>query len=79
LFGTAEEVSGAAAREAERRYETRFPLYPAWRASLTEDDVAREYRFYRIVVSRVKILDEAELGDGLVVRATIVRPERDGS
>jgi uncharacterized protein YhbP (UPF0306 family) len=74
LFGIAEEVSGAAAREAERRYETRFPMYPAWRASLAEDDVAREYRFYRIVVSTVKILDEEALGDGLVVWATVVRP-----
>jgi uncharacterized protein YhbP (UPF0306 family) len=74
LFGTAEEVSGAAAREAERRYETRFPLYHAWRVSLAEDDLAREYRFYRIVVTTVKILDEEALGDGLVVRATVVRP-----
>ena len=36
-------------------------------------DLAREYRFYRVVVSTVKILDEEALGDGLVVRATVVR------
>jgi uncharacterized protein YhbP (UPF0306 family) len=79
LFGTAEEVSGAAAREAERWYETRFPAYGAWRSSLAERDLAREYRFYRIAVTTVKILDEEALGDGLVVRATVVRPERDRS
>jgi uncharacterized protein YhbP (UPF0306 family) len=74
LFGTAEEVSGAAAREAERWYATRFPAYDAWRSSVAERDLAREYRFYRIAVSTVKILDEQAVGDGMVVRATIVRP-----
>jgi uncharacterized protein YhbP (UPF0306 family) len=79
LFGTGEEASGSAAQDAERRYAARFPAYDAWRASLGEGDVAREYRFYRVVVSTVKILDEEALGDGAVVRASIVRLERDGS
>ena len=49
------------------------PLVPLVEASLAEDDLAREYRFYRVVVSTVTILDEEALGDGLVVRATVVR------
>jgi uncharacterized protein YhbP (UPF0306 family) len=79
LFGTAEEAAGPAAENAKRRYEARFPAYDAWRASLPGGHLAREYRFYRIVVSAVKILDEEALSDGMVVRATIVRPERDRS
>lgn len=73
MFGTGEELSGSAAQDAERWYGARFPAYYGWRASLGEGDLAREYRFYRVVVSTVKILDEVALGDGVVVRATVVR------
>lgn len=73
LFGTAEEASGSMAEEAEHWYGSRFPAYPTWKASLAEGDVARQYRFYRVIVSAVKMLDEEALGDALFVHAAVVR------
>jgi uncharacterized protein YhbP (UPF0306 family) len=73
LFGTAEEASGSAAEDAERWYGTRFPAYHTWKPSLAEGDLAREYRFYRVVVSTVKILHEEALGDAIFVRGTVGR------
>jgi uncharacterized protein YhbP (UPF0306 family) len=75
LFGIAEEASGSAAERAERAYGTRFPDYHTWKVSLSEDDLARQYRFYRIVVNTVKVLDEETLGAAIFAWATIVRPE----
>ncbi len=75
LFGIAEEASGSAAERAERSYGARFPDYHTWKASLSEDDLARQYRFYRIVVNTVKVLDEETLVDALFAWATIVHPE----
>ena len=73
LFGTAEEVSGPAAQHAERWYDARFPAYHEWRASLAEGDPAREYRFYRVTVGALTILDEERLGDAVLIRGTVVR------
>jgi hypothetical protein len=42
-------------------------------AALKPGDPAGEYRFYRFVPERVKILDEAEFGDAVFVQADIVR------
>jgi uncharacterized protein YhbP (UPF0306 family) len=74
LFGTGEETSGSSAQEAERWYRRRFPAYESWKASLEDDDLARQYRFYRFAVATVKVLDEAELGDAVFARASVVRP-----
>ena len=47
--------------------------YPAWKAARKPGDPAGQYRFYRFVPERVKILDEAEFGDAVFVQAAIVR------
>ncbi|RPJ80210.1 MAG: pyridoxamine 5'-phosphate oxidase family protein [Acidobacteria bacterium] len=73
LFGTAEEASGSAAEDAERWYEGRFAGYATWKASLSAGDLARQYRFYRVVVSTVTILDEEVLGHARFVQGTVVR------
>lgn len=73
LFGTAEEAAGAAAEGAQRWYGTRFPDYHTWKASLPDRHLAREYRFFRIVVSTVKILDEDTFGDATFVQGSVVR------
>lgn len=73
LFGTCQETSGSSAEEAEWSYERRFQAYQKWKATLRNDDLARQYRFYRFDVGTVKILDEKNLGDAVWVRATVVR------
>ena len=72
LFGTGEATSGSAAEEAERSYRRRFEDYENWKATLKEDDLARQYRFYRFDVAAVKILDEKNWGD-VWVRASVLR------
>jgi uncharacterized protein YhbP (UPF0306 family) len=74
LFGNCEQTAGASADEAERSYRTRFPVYDRWKAALGEDDPGRQYRFYRFDVTAVKVLDEKNLGDGVFVRADVLRP-----
>jgi uncharacterized protein YhbP (UPF0306 family) len=71
LFGTCAVTSGAAAEEAERVYRKRFPGYPKWKASLKNEDLGHEYRFYRIDVASIKVLDESNLGDAVFVRASV--------
>ena len=56
-----------------RVYGHRFTAYAAWKAALKPGDPAGQYRFYRFVPERVKILDEAEFGDAVFVQAAIVR------
>lgn len=75
LFGTCHEVTGAHAAEAEREYAQRFEAYVGWSAQLKADDPGRDYRLYRFVPHRVKILDESEFGDAVFVLADIVRTE----
>jgi uncharacterized protein YhbP (UPF0306 family) len=73
LFGHCTEVGGDDVRDAERVYGHRYTAYAAWKATQQPSDPAREYRFYRFVPERVKILDEAEFGDAVFVQAEIVR------
>ena len=63
LFGTAREVEGAAARNAEKLYAARFPAYG--RTDLSA------YRFYVLRPRRLKLFDERELGTGVFVTARI--------
>jgi uncharacterized protein YhbP (UPF0306 family) len=64
LFGSAREVQARAAREAESIYARRFP-------SAGED--LSSYRFYRLHPRRLKLFDEAVLGAGVFVTASITR------
>jgi uncharacterized protein YhbP (UPF0306 family) len=63
LFGSAREVAAPAARPAERVYARRFP--ESAQADLSP------YRFYRFRPSRMKLFDEAALGAGVFVTATV--------
>lgn len=65
LVGTARELSGRTAAEAERLYAQRFPAY-------TVTHLAR-YRFYRFDPRRLKIFDEQALGGGVIVTALVRR------
>jgi uncharacterized protein YhbP (UPF0306 family) len=62
LFGSAWELVGPAALDAERIYARRFPEY-------REDFGA--YRFYRFRPRRAKLFDEPALGAGVFVTARI--------
>jgi uncharacterized protein YhbP (UPF0306 family) len=73
LFGTCEQSSGSTAEDAEQSYRQRFQAYDNWRAALRDDDLARQYRFYRFVVAEIKILDEQRFGDAVFVCASVVR------
>lgn len=73
LFGTCRMVPDADAREAEGLYCQRFQPYDGWKRALKVGDLALEYRFYQFVPDRLKILDEAELGDAVFIEADIVR------
>jgi uncharacterized protein YhbP (UPF0306 family) len=73
LFGSCEEARGPAARQAEKSYARRFQAYTSWKAMLKNDDLARQYRFYRFGVTAVKILDEKNLGDAVLVLASVAR------
>lgn len=65
LFGTAREVAGSAARDAERTYAKRFPAY--------RNSEFSAYRFYRFRPSRLKLFDEHALGTGVFVAASVSR------
>ncbi|RJF95546.1 pyridoxamine 5'-phosphate oxidase family protein [Noviherbaspirillum saxi] len=69
LFGTCEATSESAAGEAERSYRMRFEGYENWKATLKDDDLARQYRFD---VAAIRILDEKNWGD-VWVRASVLR------
>jgi uncharacterized protein YhbP (UPF0306 family) len=73
LFGTCRQVLDADRDEAEGVYRRRYQPYDHWKASLKIGDPALDYRFYRFVPSRLKILDEVEFGDAVFVEAEIVR------
>jgi uncharacterized protein YhbP (UPF0306 family) len=65
LFGTAREVAGSAARDAERTYARRFPGY-------SESEFSA-YRFYGFRPRQVKLFDEQALGAGVFVTANVSR------
>jgi len=73
LFGTCSEAKGPHATQAEELYRQRFSPYASWKASRQEQDLAREYGFYRFVVRRLKILDEANFGEAVFVSADVQR------
>src|SRR2546430_2795764 len=83
LFGTCHRVRGPAAKEAERRYGSRFPAYATWlrrtdRSGRRGADLLRSYAFYRFVPTRIKILDEAEFGGAAFVIASGTRRRPNG-
>ncbi len=63
LFGSGRELSGKAAKEAERIYSNRFPDYRR------EDNSA--YAFYGLRPRSLKLFDEPTLGRGVFVTARI--------
>lgn len=63
LFGTASELDDAAAADAALLYQRRFRRYR--RSDLSV------YRFYEFRPYRMKLFDEAALGDGTFVTATV--------
>lgn len=73
LFGTCAQAMNAETPEAERVYGHRFSAYPQWKTTLKAGDPALDYRFYRFVAGKLKVLDEAEFGDAVFVEAEIVR------
>jgi uncharacterized protein YhbP (UPF0306 family) len=72
LFGTVIEAQDAEAAKAEELYAKRFSAYDEWKES-PSGNVGAEYQFYRFVVLRLKVLDEANIVDGVIVSATIHR------
>ncbi len=73
IVGTCRQARGFEARKAKQLYGKRFPAYASWSANLSRDNVARAYRFYRFLTSKLKILDEKEFGDGVFVYANVKR------
>jgi len=67
LMGTARELLGRAAGDAEKVYGGRFPEY--------RDADSAGYRFYRFRPRRVKLFDEHALGSGVFVTARVSRGE----
>jgi hypothetical protein len=67
LTGTAQELLGRAAYDAESVYVGRFPEY--------RGSGSAEYRFYRFRPRRLKLFDERELGVGVFVTARVSRGE----
>jgi uncharacterized protein YhbP (UPF0306 family) len=63
LFGTAREVAGDAAEQAEALYGRRFPAY-------AKADLGA-YRFYRFTPRRLKLFDEPALGAATFVTARV--------
>ena len=76
LFGTCRLATGARAAEAERLYRARFPRFASWHEGLSRGGVENEYRFYRFVTRRLKLLDEETMGDALFVEAVVTRGGR---
>jgi uncharacterized protein YhbP (UPF0306 family) len=72
LFGTCHEVTRHEVLAVERSYAGRFQAYEKWRASQSEHD-RFQYRFYRFVPTRIKILDENVFGGGVFVVAAVTR------
>ncbi len=72
LFGTGIAAEGAEANKAEELYGNRFSAYAEWKLTRT-GNISLEYRFYRFVVLRLKLLDETNIGDGIFVSANVLR------
>ena len=72
LFGTAIQVENTEASKAEELYAKRFSAYRKWK-STGLGELESEYRFYRFVALRLKVLDEVSLGDAVFVSAAVDR------
>ena len=68
LFGSTRQLPATEIARAEALYAARFPGYA------TPD--LRAYRFYRFRTKRLKVFDEAVLGAGVFVTATIYSGQR---
>jgi uncharacterized protein YhbP (UPF0306 family) len=67
LFGSARELAGRTAGEAEAVYVRRFPAF-------AQTDLGA-YRLYRVRPRRMKLFDERAFGEGVFVTATMRRGE----
>jgi uncharacterized protein YhbP (UPF0306 family) len=67
LFGTCCLASGIEEKLARELYSSRFPQYIEFRDRLSH------LRFYRFITTAVKILDEDEFGEEVLVSAEVVR------
>jgi uncharacterized protein YhbP (UPF0306 family) len=76
LFGRAAPARGRRLETADRLYAQRFPSYRIWKRTAAAETIGEEYRLYRCLVSRIKIHDEREFGDGVFVEAKVGRTRR---
>jgi hypothetical protein len=75
FFGTCVEAWGLEATKAEQVYAKRFPKYYKYRSDLAKDsDRPFQWRFYRFIPHKVKILDERAFGGGVFVVAAVRKP-----
>jgi uncharacterized protein YhbP (UPF0306 family) len=65
IFGSARELTGRSARDAERTYGRRFRSY-------AQDELSA-YRFYRLRPTRLKLFHERELGGATFATARVSR------
>ena len=72
LTGTCRQTTGNVRERAQRNYSRRFPRYRRFVNEAAGTSFAR-YRLYRFAPSALKVLDERDLGDGVLVAAS-VRP-----
>jgi uncharacterized protein YhbP (UPF0306 family) len=70
LTGTCRQTRGSVRELAQRNYSRRFPRYRQFVSDAAGSSFAR-YRLYRFVPSRLKVLDERALGDGVLVTASV--------
>ncbi len=73
LFGSCHMATGNEAANAVQVYGERFGQYRKWAASLAEADEGREYRLFWFVAAEVKVSDEQQFGDGVLVTAAVQR------
>ncbi len=67
LFGICALATGIEEKIARELYSSRFPLYMELRDRLSH------LRFYRFTTAAVKVLDEDEFGEEVIVSAEVVR------
>lgn len=77
LFGHCALLTGAVADQAAMLYARRFPGYMELRRrearAPSPGSAFSELRFFRFATEAVKILDEAEFGEEVFVRAAVIR------
>jgi uncharacterized protein YhbP (UPF0306 family) len=71
VFGICREARRQQVTKAEELYEERFPGYTDWKATLGKNDLAQEYRLFRLITSRLKLHDEETFGDGVFIFAEV--------